>query len=283
MSQSVPVSARRGQRWRVRAALVCAALVVSLVALDASVPVAPARAASTFVLLQMNLCNSGMAHSCYSFGRAVDEAAGKIRARPPDMVSLQEVCSGDFYSGAGWGKLGQAMADLYGSENVAVDFMPAFNRDRKDYYHCLNGTMFGVALVHRGNGREFHYGWYRAQDPSDEMRTWTCGTLVKDRLTGCTTHLSTDPAVAIRQCHELIAILASPWVLPEVIVAGDFNLTSQPGKPYDAQGCTPPGYERRSDNSLQQVFYTANIQWISGGTERMDYTDHPLLYETFHI
>src|SRR5439155_422728 len=132
-----------------------ALVTVSAVALASSAPAAPARAATTFVVLQMNLCNSGMAKaSCYSFGRAVDE-----------------------------------------------------------------------------------------------VRTWTCTTVIAGRLTGCTTHLSTDPDVAVRQCRELVSLLASPWVMPEVIVGGDFNLRSEPGKPHDVEGCAPAGYDRRGDDS----------------------------------
>jgi endonuclease/exonuclease/phosphatase family metal-dependent hydrolase len=107
--------------------------------------------------------------------------------------------------------------------------------------------------------------------------------VIEGRLTGCTTHLSTDPDVAMRQCHELMSILASPWVMPEVIVAGDFNLTSGPGKPYSVEDCALANYDRRSDDALQQVFFTRNIHWLRGRYEGMRWTDHPLLYERFRV
>jgi endonuclease/exonuclease/phosphatase family metal-dependent hydrolase len=258
--------------------------VASAVVLTSSVPTVPARSATTFVVLQMNLCNSGIgATSCYSFGKAVDEAVGEIHRYPPELVTLQEVCRDDLYAPHRWGKLAQAMADRYGSGHISVDFVPAFNRDTNDWYRCRNGQLYGVALMHHGNGRERHHGWYRSQDSSEEVRAWTCTTVINGRLTGCTTHLSTDTAVAIRQCHELMSVLASSWVMPEVIVAGDFNLRFTPDKPNNMQDCAAPTYDRRSDGALQQVLFTRNIRWLQGGYQGMRWTDHPLLYERFQV
>jgi hypothetical protein len=175
------------------------------------------------------------------------------------------------------------MADLYGSEHISVNFIAAWNRDKNEQYRCVNGEPFGVAVMHHDNGREFDNGWYTNQDPSDEMRAWTCTTVIEDRLTGCTTHLSTDPDVAMRQCHELMSVLATRPVTAEVIVAGDFNLTAQPGKPHDAGACASAGYDRRGDGAVQQVFFTRNIRWIRGTHESMRWTDHPLLYERFRV
>jgi endonuclease/exonuclease/phosphatase family metal-dependent hydrolase len=235
-----------------------------------------------FVLLQMNLCNSGMALSCYSFGKAVDEAAANIRRYAPDLVTLQEVCRNDVYAGKGWGKLAQAMADLYGSARVSAIFVPARNRYTGLPYRCVSGEQFGVALLHHGGGRDQRHGWYRSQDPSDEERAWTCGTVVQGKLTGCTTHLSTDPDIALRQCRELMSTLKSPWVMPEVIVAGDLNLRLLPGQPYDVRNCAP-AYLNKNDDWLQQVFFSRSIPWVEGRSEKMRWTDHPLLYQKFRV
>jgi endonuclease/exonuclease/phosphatase family metal-dependent hydrolase len=262
--------------------LVCTAVTASAVVLASSAPAAPVRPA--FVVLQMNLCNSGMAvASCYSFGKAVDEAVAKIHRYPPDLVTLQEVCRDDLYARHGWGKLPQAMADLYGSGHISVAFVPAVDRDTNEAYRCVNGELFGVAVMHHDNGRERHSGWYGSQDSSNEVRAWTCTTVIKRRLTGCTTHLSTDPDVAMRQCHELMAILASPWVQPEVIVGGDFNLRSEPGRPHHVRDCALAAYDLRGDSALQHVFFTRNVRWGRGQTEGMRWTDHPLLYEQFRV
>lgn len=253
---------------------------------SAQAPV-PAVAASpvpgAFVLLQMNLCNSGMALSCYSGGKAVDEAAANIRRYAPDLVTVQEVCRGDVYAGKGWGTLAQAMADRYGSERVSASFVPARNRYTGRPYRCVNGEQFGVALIHHGGGRDQRQGWYRSQDPSDEERAWTCGTVIEGKLTGCTTHLSTDKDIAMRQCRELMSTLKAPWVMPEVIVAGDLNLRLLPGDPYDVRNCAPAAYTNKNDDWLQQVFFSQSIPWLEGRSEKMSWTDHPLLYQKFRL
>jgi hypothetical protein len=280
VARSVPVRSRR----RVGRRLVCAVITASAVVVASSVSAVPARAVTSFVVLQMNLCNSGMAvGSCYSFGRAVDEAVAQIHRHPPDLVTLQEVCRDDLYAGNGWGPLARAMADLYGSGHIAVDFVAAWNRDTTDWYRCVNGQRFGVAVMHHDNGRDFDNGWYSSQDTSDEMRAWTCMTVVKGRLTGCTTHLSTDSDVAMRQCRELMSVLSTRATTAEVIISGDFNLVSAPGKPFDVQRCVSSGFDRRGDSAVQQVFFTRNIQWVRGAHEAMRWTDHPLLYERFRV
>jgi endonuclease/exonuclease/phosphatase family metal-dependent hydrolase len=271
---------------RVRRLLVTTTTALAVL-LASSFAAMPAGAATTFVVLQMNLCNSGMAvGSCYSFGKAVDEAVEKIHRYRPTLVTLQEVCRDDLYAPHGLGKLTQAMADMYGSDHVSADFVPAFNRDTNDWYRCVDGELYGIATIQHDESRhrvDAHRGWYESQDGSEEMRAWTCTTVVARRLTGCTTHLSTDADVAMRQCRELMSILGSPWVLPEVVVAGDFNLASVPGKPYNVRDCEPASYERRSDNAVQQVFFSRNVQWVRDEYEPMKFTDHPMLFEKLRV
>jgi endonuclease/exonuclease/phosphatase family metal-dependent hydrolase len=256
---------------------------VLVVVLTSLVRVAPAQAGTPFVVMQMNLCNSGLARSCYSFGRAVDEAAARIREQSPDLVTLQEICSGDVSVRDGLGRLARAMAGPDGRTHVSVNFVPAFDRDTDDWYRCTGGGRFGIAVLHRDHGRGSYSGWYASQDGTEEVRAWTCTTVLGSRLTGCTTHLSTDPDVAVRQCHELMSVLASSWVMPEVIVAGDFNLTSTPGQLRNVQECTPAGYDRRGDGAVQHVLFSRTVQPIRSRSEDMRWTDHPLLYETFRV
>jgi endonuclease/exonuclease/phosphatase family metal-dependent hydrolase len=264
--------------------LVCTAVAALAVAPVALVSAVPARAAAAFVVLQLNLCNSGMATaSCYTFGKAIDEAVGAIRRYQPDLVTLQEICRDDLYAPHGWGKLARAMAGLFGSENISVNFVPAWNRYTNEAYRCVNGEQFGVAMMYHGTGRELGHGWYTTQDATDEFRAWTCATVIKGRLTGCTTHLSTDPDVAMRQCRELMSVLASPGVQPEVIVGGDFNLISAPGNRRNVHDCASGRFDVRNDDAVQQVLFTHNIRWVRGTHEGMRWTDHPLLYERFRL
>lgn len=231
----------------------------------------------------MNLCNSGMALMCYSSGKAVDEAVDRIHRHRPDLVTLQEICRDDLHARHGWGKLTRAMAARYGTDRVSVSFAPTLNRYTGAAYRCVNGEEFGVAMIHQDTGRGAHFGSYRSQDSTDEIRTWTCATVVEGRLTGCTTHLSTTPDVAVRQCRELMAVLRSPWVLPQVIVAGDVNLPAEPGAAYNVQACAPADYDHRSDGSVQHVLFSRNIDWVGGGYHAMRWTDHPALYQRLRL
>lgn len=264
----------------VRARLVCTAIAVSVLVPSSSVHLVPARPGTTFAVMQLNLCNSGMATSCYSFDRAVGEAAAKLRRYGPDLVTVQEICYGDLY---GPGSLGQAMADRHGREHVSVAFTPAGDRATDGPYRCVDGEPFGIALLHHGDGRDVHRGRYDSQDSTGELRVWMCTTVFAGRLTGCTTHLSTDPDVAVRQCHELMSILESPWVLPGVVVAGDLNLTSRAAALPTVQDCASAGYGRRSDQAVQHVLFSPKVRSLGGTVEGMRWTDHPLLYGTFEV
>jgi hypothetical protein len=251
-----------------------------------SVAAVPAGAVATVVVLQMNLCNSGAAKSCYSFGKAIEQAVATIHRYRPQVVTVQEICRDDVYAATGWGPLAQAMADLYGSKKIQVAFTPARNRLTGGPYHgCLNGEEYGVAVIHHGAAGAVHRGWYANQGRGGEVRTWSCATVIAGRLTACTTHLTINREVSIRQCRELMEILATaPWRTPQIIVAGDLNLAvTEAGTSGDVRPCVPPGYDRRDDNSVQHVLFTTGVTWVEGHAEPLAGTDHPLLYQRFRV
>lgn len=278
----------RGRWWRVHGVLGVAltALAVSLaVALTSSVAVVAADTAVTLTVLQMNLCNSGGAKACYSGGEAVRQAVANIHRYRPHLVTVQEICRNDVHAAQGWGPLAQAMADLHGRDRIRVEFTPARNRNTGDAYRgCVNGEMYGHAVIHQGTGREVHRGWYTNQGRSIEMRAWTCVTVVKGRLTACATHLSPNGELAMRQCRELMSIVASArWAQPEVFIAGDLNLRSGQDSPNDVRNCVSAGYDHRGDDSVQHVLFTGGIVWERGGHEPMNGTDHPLLHARLRV
>lgn len=236
-------------------------MLVGVLVLAAAVPAVPATAAVTYTVMQMNLCDSGMAHSCYTFGRSVDEAVQRIRAYPPDLATFQEICRKDLY-----GKLAHAMADLYGTGGISVEFQPARNRYTGQPYRCVNGDQYGIGLVARGTLHDRRDGWYTAQDGDDELRAWVCATTARG-LTVCTTHLSVSGDIAQRECAELMSKVPGGT---EVVVAGDLNLR---------KACGP--YEDHGDGALQHIL--ATVPWLDGGTEPMSYTDHPLLYARYEL
>ena len=87
-------------------------------------------------VLQMNLCNSGLA-GCYT-GRAVATAADVIRAQAPDVVTLNEVCRSD-----------AAVLDRRGTAPPA--FRPVPDRRTGGATRCRNGEPYGIAILTRGD------------------------------------------------------------------------------------------------------------------------------------
>ena len=57
----------------------------------------PPAGSSTYTLMQMNLCLSGLA-GCYgkaAYPAVVEEAVARIREAHPDAVTINEACRGD--------------------------------------------------------------------------------------------------------------------------------------------------------------------------------------------
>ena len=86
-------------------------------------------------VLQMNLCNSGLA-GCYT-GLAVATAVDVIRAQAPDVVTLNEVCRADV----------AVLARASGA--AASAFRPAMDRRTGEAVHCLDGEPYGIAVLTR--------------------------------------------------------------------------------------------------------------------------------------
>src|SRR4051794_11559546 len=195
----------RSDRARRRRALVAAVLAAVLAAglagvtgCGAAAPAAGAPAPASVAapgpatpvrVLQMNLCNSGIA-GCYT-GRAVAEGAAVIRAEVPDLVTLNEVCAGDVP------QLERALAEVTPGGGVVSAFQAARNGRTGDAYRCRNGQAYGIGLVSRwpsAPGQAATGGIYLAQDPDDpEQRAWLCLPVAPgsgSRATVCTTHLA---------------------------------------------------------------------------------------------
>ncbi|GGM25064.1 hypothetical protein GCM10011608_07390 [Micromonospora sonchi] len=245
-----------GRPYRISPALAVSLILVAALLAGCSV----ARPAETTRLrvLQMNLCNSGMAKGCYT-GRSVDRAAEVIRAERPDVVTLNEICSGDVAA------LEQAMVQVHDGTVVAA-FQPARNGRTGDPYRCVNGQQYGVGvLAHLAapeGGHTVHNGFYPAQDPADpEQRAWLCveaGTV----YFACTTHLAyTSAALALAQCSHLLGV-AIPQLhararYQPTVVSGDLNLRH--GGAPDVRSCVPADYRHRHDGGVQQFMATADV------------------------
>jgi len=278
----------RSYRWRWLAIPACLITVLVTVltgctatatgvSADAPLPVQPAAPpAPSLRVLQLNLCNSGIA-GCYANGRAIDVAARVIRAEAPDLVTLNEICDGDVPALEG------ALAAAAPEADVTSEFEPARQRDTGDPYRCRNGQQFGNGIVSRwpsvpgsaGSGR------YPIQDGEDpEERTWVCMDAAAAAPVGvCTTHLAyTDRDVTIGQCRYLFDTVV-PGRRAPLVLGGDLNLGSDDGG--ELGSCLPADAAVTDDGEVQVV--AATPEFVVTGTRTIDLrgaSDHPGLLVT---
>jgi endonuclease/exonuclease/phosphatase family metal-dependent hydrolase len=238
-------------------------------------PVAPLR------VLQLNLCNSGIA-ACYT-GRATAEAAAVIRAQAPDAVTLNEVCDDDVPA------LERALAGAVPDGGVVSAFQPARNGRTGEPYRCRNGRQYGIGVVSRWPsvvGSPPSGGIYPAQDADDpEERAWLClDVAAGPAVAVCTTHLAyTKRSVAGDQCRYLFgtvigAMRARDGAAP-VVLGGDLNLGT--GDSPDLRACLPHGSALVDDGGPQHVVGTP--EFVVDDAETIDLrgtTDHPGLLVT---
>jgi endonuclease/exonuclease/phosphatase family metal-dependent hydrolase len=230
-------------------------------------------------LLQMNLCNSGIA-GCYAGGRSIDEAAAVIRSEGPDLVTLNEVCEGDVAALEG------ALAGAVPGAEVASAFQAARDRDTGDAYRCRNGQPFGNGIVSRWPpvpGSSAGNGIYPVQDPDDpEERAWVCLDVAATPAVGvCTTHLAyTDRDVTVGQCRHLFGtVIAGMRARGPVVLGGDLNLGSDDGA--DLRSCLPADTGIADDGDVQVVAATPELAVTdSRMIDLRGASDHPGLLVT---
>ena len=265
---------RHGRRSLPRPLAVAVLLAVAVAFLTGApaagrVPGTPSR------VLQLNLCDSGIA-TCYT-GRAVDRAAAVIRAEQPDLVTLNEICQPDLYP------LGRAFGELHGGGTVVSAFKAAVDRRTGGDFRCRDGQPYGVGLLVYVPGRSARHstagGAYPEQDLRDpEERVWLC-VYATGAFYACVTHLaSTSATVALAQCRYLLGT-AIPGARRSggyrpTLLGGDLNLG-------DPRSCVPPGYVRRGDGGVQHVLATDDFIVDAARTVDMaGTTDHPGLLVT---
>ncbi len=234
--------------------------VVSLVLF--CVAVAPAASAATTVkVLQLNICHSGVA-GCYTGDAVMTKAVSVISSTKPQVLSVNEACSGDVE------RLRAAMGA------ARVQFVAA-QRPDGSAVTCRNGQQYGnvVMVAEALAGSSGVTGRYAAQDGSSELRVWAC--LPAGALSACTTHLSArSGTTALAQCKELMNRAVGYAAAGPVVVAGDMNLRY--GGIPNVQDCNRSGFYRKGDGSVQHVFATTNLAFVSGTKIDMaGTTDHP--------
>lgn len=218
-----------------------------------------ATAATQVKVLQLNICHSGVA-GCYTGDRVMTKAISVITSVRPQVLSVNEACSGDI------SRLRAAMGPS------RVMFVAAGRPDGSPVT-CVNGEQYGniVMVADPLAGLDAVVGLYSAQDNSSERRGWAC--LRAGQVNACSTHLSAySGSTALAQCKELMAFVTG---FPgPTVVSGDMNLRYQ-GSP-NVQDCNPSGYYRKGDGALQHVFAPTSLAFVSSQKIGMSgTTDHP--------
>jgi endonuclease/exonuclease/phosphatase family metal-dependent hydrolase len=204
----------------------------------ASAPSAGTAPRTSYSLLQMNLCLSGMAE-CFDhteYPKVVEDAIDVIAAREPSAVTFNEACSGD-------------IVRIAEQTRYRMRFAPVLVRGHR--LPCVDPAgrgVFGNAVITKATIDDSADRAFSAQIGGGERRRWICVQTVR-QVTVCTAHLSTRGSDAARaehqrQCAELAAVVASQHAHGPVIAAGDIN---------HRRSCAPAGVWALSDRRASQL------------------------------
>ena len=246
--------------------LLAAGCALALSACSRSSSTAAAATRSTYTLMQMNLCLSGLA-GCYrkvAYPAVVQDAMTRIRQARPDAVTLNEACRGD-------------VARIARSTGYHLRFSRVIYRGKR--LHCVRPEgrgLFGDAVLTKAPVESSDSQDFRAQ-AGIEPRRWLCVTS-RVHVDVCTAHLNTRAPAEIAgndaQCVELATLLARRATARTVIFGGDVNRR---------RSCAPDGAWTRTDRSaeqapgLQHVYGSADLRSPSAQVVPARHTDHDVL------
>ncbi len=251
---------------RPRLGVVGCFLVLALAGCGSSRTPSPAPGGSTYTVVQMNLCLSGLA-DCYikvAYPAALNEAAALIRAAHPDAVTLSEACRGDV------ARIARRTGYHFRFSRVIYDGDP---------FACVDPGgrgLFGDALLTRAAIVRTDNHDFRTQ-AGIERRRWLCVT-TRVRVDVCTAHLNTRDAVEMAgndaQCAQLATVLAHRTAARAVVFGGDVNRRPS---------CAPAGFWTRTDASagqsagLQQVYGSGALRSPAARVLPFAHSDHDVL------
>jgi endonuclease/exonuclease/phosphatase family metal-dependent hydrolase len=229
-------------------------------------------AGSTYTLMQMNLCLSGLA-SCYgkaAYPAVVDEAVARIREARPDAVTFNEACRSDIAS--------IARRTGYHLRFSRVIYLG-------EHLSCVQPGgrgLFGNAVLTKAAIERTDSQDFEAQ-AGIERRRWLCVTTRVD-VDVCTAHLNTRTTIEVAgndaQCAELTALIARRAAARSVIFGGDVNRHPP---------CAPEGFWTRTDRSagqapgLQHVYGSGALRSPSAEVVSATHSDHDLLLVRVHL
>ena len=220
----------------------------------------------TYVLMQMNVCLSGLA-GCYgkvAYPAVLGEAEARIREAHPDAVTFNEACRND-------------VARIARRTGYHLRFSRVVYRGAR--LHCVRPGgrgLFGDAVLTKAAIASTSARDFRAQS-GIERRRWLCVGTRRD-VDVCTAHLNSRTRVERPgndgQCAELTTLLARRAAARTVIFGGDVNRRSS---------CAPSGFWTRTDGSahqsrgLQQVYGSGALRSPSAEVVPAEHTDHDVL------
>ena len=234
--------------------------------------VAPEAGGSTYTLMQMNLCLSGLA-SCYgkaAYPAVVEEAVARIGEAHPDAVTFNEACRGD-------------VARIARRTGYDLRFSPVIYLG--ELLRCVRPGgrgLFGDAVLTAAPVQNADTHDFEVQ-AGIERRRWLCVT-TRGGLDVCTAHLNTRAGIEVTgndaQCAELAALLARRAAAHTVIFGGDVNRR---------QSCAPDGVWTRTDSSarqapgLQHVYGSGPLRSPSADVLPAMHSDHDVLLVRAHL
>jgi endonuclease/exonuclease/phosphatase family metal-dependent hydrolase len=241
-----------------------ARLVVCALVLAVTGPGGPSQAneASTFSLVQMNLCLSGFAE-CYgkvAYPAGVQEAVARIREARPDAVTLNETCRRDA------ARIARLTGYHLRFSTVTVAGEP-LSCIRPGGRGRFGDAVLTKAAVVSTDGRDFE------AQVGIEWRRWLCVTTRVD-VDVCTAHLATEAAANGAQCAELAALLDRRAATRTVIFGGDVNRR---------RPCAPTHSWARTDGlaaqapGLQSIYGTGALRSPAAQVTPAAHTDHDFL------
>ncbi len=250
----------------------CAALLGCALAL-AGCGGSPATASrSTYTLMQMNLCLSGLA-GCYrkvAYPAGVEEAAALIRQARPDAVTVNEACRGD-------------VARIARRAGYHLRFSRV--NYRGEPLHCVQPGgrgLFGDAVLTRAAIEDADNEDFEVQ-AGLERRRWLCVTTERD-VDVCTAHLNTRAGDEVAgndgQCAELATLLARRQAARALIFGGDVNRR---------HSCAPDGAWARTDTAahqapgLQHVYGSGAFRSPTAKVLPAAHSDHDVLLVRAHL
>jgi endonuclease/exonuclease/phosphatase family metal-dependent hydrolase len=229
-------------------------------------------ASSTYTLMQMNLCLSGLA-GCYgkvAYPAVVEEAIARIREAHPNAVTFNEACRGD-------------VARIARRTGYHVRFSRVIYRGEQ--LRCVRPGgrgLFGDAVLTKAAIESTDNHDFEAQE-GIERRRWLC-VATRVHVDVCTAHLNTRTTAEVAgndaQCVELTALLARRAQARAVIFGGDVNR---------GRSCAPGGAWTRTDSAagqapgLQHVYGSGALRSPSAEVAPATHTDHDVLLVRAHL